>query len=569
MFGKGKSQKMEKEVKKETRIKMRKNSMSCISLLLILSVGLLLASCSQPDATGSVSLFLDNSKSIGPGSSATVNSIRFSGTKGDGTVLQPQILTLGNGAKVEGITVGTWTFSVEGLNSEGTVITEVATQGNVSIESGKQTQLSFALRYLSSGEGDYSLTVNWPAGLPTFEKVEATVGTETVEGTVTNNSALMTGTKSVGDYSIEVTFTNKSGTTITFPYLEMTNIFKGLESKGTIELETADFPQTAKPVVTVTDMTGGKQVTISSSMGESTIYYTADGTDPSSSSTKKTYTNAFDLTSAGTKTIKAIASKEGLVDSAVASTSVTVEQATIPTFSPSSATFSSTQTVMMTSTDGSTIYYTTDGTTIPTTSSSSITSGGSINVSDTTTFKAMAVKSGMVNSATAEGTYTKKSVYAVGETGPAGGKIFYVNTNHTYGAWTYLEAALTDEPGTYVWGSYMDTGATSWGIGMGKGNTEAIVTKLGSSCAAAKVCADKTITYNNVTYSDWFLPSNDELYQMYINLDASHLAGFVSSPYWSSSENDANNAWNRIVYTGNYNLYSKDHSFSVRAIRSF
>ncbi|WP_320128426.1 chitobiase/beta-hexosaminidase C-terminal domain-containing protein [uncultured Sphaerochaeta sp.] len=565
--------KIQKEMEQGKRI--NRNSISCISILLILSVGLLLASCSQPDATGSISLFLDNSKSIGPGSSAVVNSIRFSGTKGDGTVLQPQILSLGDGAKVEGITVGTWTFFVEGLNSEGTTITEVATQGNVSIESGKQTQVSFALRYLSTGDGNFNLTVNWPAGLPTFERVEATVGTETVAGTVTNNSAVMTGTKQVGDYSIEVTFTNKSGTAITFPYLEMANIFKGLESKGTIELEGADFPQAVEPVVTVTDMTGGKQVSLSTTTEDSVIYYTIDGTDPAASSTKEIYTSAIDLTSAGTKTIKAIASKQGLIDSTVASTSVTVEQVAIPTFSPSSATFTDTQEVTITGTTGSTIYYTTDGTTIPTTSSSSLISGGSINVSETITVKAMAVKEGMANSSTAEGVYTKKPVYAVGETGPAGGLIFYVNPNAAKDGWTYLEAASEDESGTYVWGGNGTvTNATATAIGMGKFNTAAIVGAYGDvrpyagKPYAAKVCDDKTVTNNGETYADWFLPSKDELYWMYTNLYAKGLGSLVSSFYWSSSGVDAYNTWYQN-FNGGSQYYGKSNADYVRAVRSF
>ncbi|WP_320128425.1 chitobiase/beta-hexosaminidase C-terminal domain-containing protein [uncultured Sphaerochaeta sp.] len=554
------------------KTRMKKDSISCIYIVLLLVFGLLLASCSQPDATGSVSLSLDNSKSIGPGSSATVSSIRFSGTKGDGTVLQSQLLSLGDGAKVEGITVGTWTFFVEGLNSEGTTITEVATQNNVSIESGKQTQVSFALRYLATGNGDYSLTVTWPQGLPAFEKVEATVGTETEEGTVTNNSALMTGTKPVGDYSIEVTFTNKSGTTLTFPYLEMANIFKGLESKGTIELEDADFPQAEEPVVTVTDMTGGKQVTISGGTSGATIYYTTDGTDPSSSSTKEIYTSAIGLTSAGTKTIKAIASKQGLIDSTIASTGVTVLQATTPVFSPSSATFSDSQKITITSTPGSLICFTTDGTTAPTLSSFVVASGESMVFSDTTVVKAMAVKEGMVNSAIAEGIYTKEVIYAIGDTGPAGGIIFY-DRGSSSGEWRYMEAASADESGPYAWGGYGTLlGKTSTDMGKGEVNTKTIVAALdalGESNYAAKICDDKTVTILGVTYDDWFLPSKYELNLMYNK--RSLIGGFNASVYVCSSEMDATSSWYQdFSQSGVAGSANKKVAFLyIRAVRSF
>ncbi|WP_320129879.1 chitobiase/beta-hexosaminidase C-terminal domain-containing protein [uncultured Sphaerochaeta sp.] len=548
----------------QTRIS--KDSISCISILLILVLGLFLTSCSQPDAMGSVSLSFDNSKSIEPGSSATVSSIRFYGAKNDGTILQPKILSLVDGPKVDGLTVGTWTFSVEGLNSEGATITEVATQSGVNIKSDKLTQIFFVLRYLTIGNGDYSLTVNWPEGLPEFKKVEATVGNETVEGTVTGNSVLLTGTKPVGDYLVGLIFTNKSGTTKAFSSLEMANIYKSLESKGTIKLEAADFPQAGKPVVTVTDITGGKQVTISGGTSGAAILYTTDGTDPVLSSSL--YTSAIELTSAGTKTIKAIACKEGMIDSSVASTSVIVEQAAIPTFSPSSATFSSTQTVTMTSTAGSTIYYTTDGTTIPTTGSSAITSGGSITVSATTTIKAMTVKSGMVNSAIGVGVYTKKKIYAIGDTGPAGGFIFYINPNAATQDWTYLEAAPTDN-GPWLWGSAIKTDVTATAIGTGKVNTAIIVAKMGIESIAAKECADKKITYNNVTYSDWFLPSKDELNQIYIQ--KLKLGSFCYGHYWSSSEYDMYNSWDQFFGDdGRQNAYGKNANyFYVRAIRSF
>ena len=75
-----------------------------------------------------------------------------------------------------------------------------------------------------------------------------------------------------------------------------------------------------------------------------------------------------------------------------------------PTFSPAAGTYTSAQNVTIsTETDGATIYYTTDGTD-PTASSTEYT--GAINVSTTTTIKAIAVKDGNNNSAVATATYT-------------------------------------------------------------------------------------------------------------------------------------------------------------------
>ena len=148
-----------------------------------------------------------------------------------------------------------------------------------------------------------------------------------------------------------------------------------------------------------------QSVTISTDTTGATIYYTTDGTTPTTSSTK--YTAA--ITVDETKTIKAIAVKDGMTDSAVASATYTIsttveEQVKTPEFSPAAGSYDSAQSVTIsTETTGATIYYTTDGTT-PTTSSTKYTAA--ITVDETKTIKAIAVKDGMTDSAVASATYT-------------------------------------------------------------------------------------------------------------------------------------------------------------------
>lgn len=149
-------------------------------------------------------------------------------------------------------------------------------------------------------------------------------------------------------------------------------------------------------------------VTISSSTTGSTIYYTTNGDTPSvgggTTTAGTSGAASATVTIDAAKTIKAIAVKdEQRSDVAVAEFTIALPAAT-PTFSPAAGTFNAAQSVTIsTTTPEATIYYTTNGVT-PTTSSTPYTSA--INVSETTTIKAIAAKDGMANSAVAEATYT-------------------------------------------------------------------------------------------------------------------------------------------------------------------
>jgi uncharacterized repeat protein (TIGR03803 family) len=146
-----------------------------------------------------------------------------------------------------------------------------------------------------------------------------------------------------------------------------------------------------------------QSVTIADVTPDATIYYTTNGTMPTTASTK--YTGA--ITVSATETIEAIAVASGYSNSAVASAIYTITpQAAIPVFSPVAGTYTTAQSVTITdSTAGTTIYYTTNGTT-PTTSSTKYTAA--ITVSATETIEAIAVASGYTNSAVASATYTIK-----------------------------------------------------------------------------------------------------------------------------------------------------------------
>jgi len=144
-----------------------------------------------------------------------------------------------------------------------------------------------------------------------------------------------------------------------------------------------------------------QSVTISDTTPGATIYYTTNGSVPTTSSTP--YTGAILVTSS--ETISAIAVATGYSNSAVAiaAYTITLPAAATPTFSPAAGTYATTQSVTISdTTPGATIYYTTNGS-APTTSSTPYT--GAISVASSETISAIAMATGYSNSAVATATY--------------------------------------------------------------------------------------------------------------------------------------------------------------------
>ena len=146
--------------------------------------------------------------------------------------------------------------------------------------------------------------------------------------------------------------------------------------------------------------TASQSVSISDATAGTTIYYTTNGTAPTTASS--VYSAA--ITVGATETLEAIAVKAGSTNSSVTSAAYTIALVLpAPTFSVATGTYTSAQAVVLSdATAGTTIYYTTNGT-APTTSSAIYT--GAITVGISETIEAMAVKSGNTNSPVASAAY--------------------------------------------------------------------------------------------------------------------------------------------------------------------
>ncbi|NNF67020.1 MAG: DUF1566 domain-containing protein, partial [Gammaproteobacteria bacterium] len=166
--------------------------------------------------------------------------------------------------------------------------------------------------------------------------------------------------------------------------------------------------------------------------------------------------------------------------------------------------------------------------------------------------------------------------FALGDTGPGGGLVFYVD-----GSGGGLEAAPADledpnNPGVsdflMPWGcSGTVTGATDETIGAGAANTDLVVN---NGCSTAgNEAAEAAAAYSNNGFNDWFLPSKDELNEMYLEIgqggDGFNEGGFAFGTYWSSSEINSNDAWRQFFGNGFQDVVSKFNDWRVRAVRAF
>ena len=164
--------------------------------------------------------------------------------------------------------------------------------------------------------------------------------------------------------------------------------------------------------------------------------------------------------------------------------------------------------------------------------------------------------------------------YQVGDLAE-GGIVFYVDSTGQHG----LVAALEDLPETYEWGCLLQevNGADETSIGSGYQNTIDIVNQgcltENGGITAAQAALDAEIN----GYSDWYLPSKDELVEMYNTIGnggpEGNIGGFFDETfdllYWSSSEYDIVYAWYVYFANGDTDGDAKPFSSRVRVIRAF
>jgi hypothetical protein len=123
------------------------------------------------------------------------------------------------------------------------------------------------------------------------------------------------------------------------------------------------------------------------------------------------------------------------------------------------------------------------------------------------------------------------------------------------------------------WGCYpRPMGCSSSAYGSGQANTNIILANCSEANIAARVCDD----FVNEGYSDWFLPSFDELYKVYLNRNI--IGGLSMDTYWTSTEFFTTTLIPNVVAADivwfnngskNINEFNKNAPIRVRATRYF
>ena len=174
----------------------------------------------------------------------------------------------------------------------------------------------------------------------------------------------------------------------------------------------------------------------------------------------------------------------------------------------------------------------------------------------------------------ASSTCKTKCYYLEAAPADAGAKVWSTTVTQCYSELS-SSASKSCQPNS-IYSDSQDQDArrfASTGIGMGRANTTAIIGKgkfahggVTKSTYAAGLADD----YTSNGLGDWFLPSKDELNQMYLNLHKNGLGGLIGT-YWSSSEMSGSTAWVQYFLAlakGSEDKVGKSINYLVRAVRA-
>ncbi len=145
-----------------------------------------------------------------------------------------------------------------------------------------------------------------------------------------------------------------------------------------------------------------------------------------------------------------------------------------------------------------------------------------------------------------------------------GGIIFYLDNKKKHG----IIAANEDFEEAAVWSRKATlNGASGVKIGAGAANSNHIFKTQGSPEFDDEYAALQCINLIENGYTDWYLPSKDDLNQMYLHKDV--IPNLKPFAYWSSTEVNKTTAWFQNFGNGAQVQQAKNAGYAARAVRYF
>ncbi len=324
---------------------------------------------------------------------------------------------------------------------------DVATGGYLTPATASGTTITLSYNKISTSEVTGTVTVtasvDFPGVAPKTATASVTATKTTVSGILVYPESIIVGvggnrqftytlqplgidgTVTVASGSTSIATTTRSDNTVTVHGVApgTTNITLSVDGTSlTTTVHVTVVEQCATPTITITPASGGStaNVTLSTATGGATIYYTTDGSTPTTSSNNYTTTGAFSINSG--QTVNAIAVKTDYRDSEVTTATYSPDKVATPTINNTSSgvTFAC-------ATTGVTYYYTTDGSE-PTLSSTQWNGSAITGITDGATIKVIAAHADMLNSDVASYLYHPASA--------ANGTIVTINDAEDH-RWSY------------------------------------------------------------------------------------------------------------------------------------
>jgi len=147
-----------------------------------------------------------------------------------------------------------------------------------------------------------------------------------------------------------------------------------------------------------------------------------------------------------------------------------------------------------------------------------------------------------------------------------GGIVFYIDETGQHGL-----VAANEDIGPFAWGcqEMSISNADAQEIGTGLQNSLDIL----AQCSETPIASSEALDFENEDYSDWYLPSFDEVQEMYYKIGQGSSIGnkgnFSNSWYWTSSQANTEIAWGFSFNNGTTFNFYKSSAFMIRPVRSF